>query len=213
MAWSTAPGTMSAAPRWDEMVGSIVLWDVMGTLVHDPFYQEMPAFFGMSFEELLEAKHPSAWVEFELGQRSEEDFLRSFFADGRDFDRRGFVSAVRSSYRWLPGLEQLLDELRGTGCVMHAFSNYPVWYQIIEERLNLSRFLDWTFVSCITGLRKPDPAAYAYVCSELGVPAEHCVLVDDRAGNCEAALRSGIPSVLFEGVDALQASLRDLGVM
>ncbi len=213
MAWSTASATMSAALRWGKTMGSIVLWDVMGTLVHDPFFAEMPEFFGMTFEELLEAKHPSAWVEFELGQRSEEDFLRSFFADGRDFDRRGFVNAVRSSYRWLPGLEQLLGELRGAGCIMHAFSNYPVWYLLIEERLSLSRFLGWTFVSCITGLRKPDLAAYAHVCSELGVPPEQCVFVDDRVANCEAALRSGIRSVLFEGADPLRASLQDAGVM
>jgi len=192
---------------------SIVLWDVMGTLVHDPFFAEMPEFFGMTFEAMLEAKHPSAWVEFELGECSEEDFLESFFADGRDFDRRGFVSAIRSSYRWVPGLEELLDELRGSGCAMHAFSNYPVWYQLIEERLSLSRFLDWRFVSCITGLRKPDPAAYAHVLSELGAPAERCVFVDDRVRNCEAARQSGIRSILFEGVAPLRASLRDAGVL
>jgi len=192
---------------------SIVLWDVMGTLVHDPFFAEMPEFFGMTFEAMLAAKHPSAWVEFELGERSEEDFLQSFFADGRDFDRRGFVSTVRSSYRWLPGIEELLDELRGSECTMHAFSNYPVWYQLIEERLSLSRFLDWTFVSCITGLRKPDPAAYAHVLSELGTPAERCVFVDDRVRNCEAARQGGIRSVLFAGVAPLRVSLRDAGVL
>jgi HAD superfamily hydrolase (TIGR01509 family) len=194
-------------------MGSIVLWDVMGTLVHDPFYVEMPEFFGMTFDELLEEKHPNAWVTFELGKCSEEEFLQSFFTDGRDFDRRGFVSAVRSSYRWLPGLEELLRELRGAGSTMHAFSNYPVWYRLIEERLSLSRFLDWTFVSCITGLRKPDPAAYVHVSSKLNVPPEQCVFVDDRASNCEAARQSGIRSVVFEGVDSLRASLRDAGVM
>jgi FMN phosphatase YigB (HAD superfamily) len=192
---------------------SIVLWDVMGTLVHDPFFVEMPEFFGMTFEAMLEATHPSAWVEFELGQRSEEDFLESFFADHRDFDRPGFVSTICSAYRWLPGLEELLGELRGAGCTMHAFSNYPVWYQRIEERLSLSRFLDWTFVSCITGLRKPDPAAYTHVLNKLGVPAEQCVFVDDRVGNCEAARQGGIGSVLFEGVGPLRASLRDAGVL
>jgi HAD superfamily hydrolase (TIGR01509 family) len=191
----------------------IVLWDVMGTLVHDPFFAEMPEFFGMTFDAMLEAKHPSAWVEFELGQRSEEDFLDSFFADGRDFDRRGFVRAVRSSYRWLPGVEELLAELRGAGCTMHAFSNYPVWYRFIEERLSLSRFLDWTFVSCITGLRKPDPAAYTYVLSKLGVPADRCVFVDDRSSNCEAARQCGLRSLRFEGVGTLRASLRDAGVL
>ena len=185
----------------------------MGTLVHDPFFEDMPSFFGMSFDEMMAAKHPSAWVEFELGQRSEEDFLESFFADRRDFDRPGFVSTICSAYRWLPGLEELLVELRGAGCTMHAFSNYPVWYQRIEERLSLSRFLDWTFVSCITGLRKPDPAAYTHVLNELGVPAEQCVFVDDRVGNCEAARQGGIGSVLFEGVGPLRASLRDAGVL
>ena len=163
MAWNSA--------RRVEAMRSIVLWDVMGTLVHDPFFVEMPEFFGMTFDAMLEAKHPSAWVEFELGERSERSFLDNFFADGRDFDRRGFVSTIRSSYRWLPGLEELLAELRATESAMHAFSNYPVWYQLIEERLRPSRFLDWTFVSCITGRRKPDPAAYAHVLNQLGVPA------------------------------------------
>ena len=192
---------------------SIVLWDIMGTLVHDPFFAEMPEFFGMTFDAMLDAVHPRAWVEFELGERSEEDFLESFFADGREFDRRGFVSTVGSSYRWLPGLEELLAELRDAGLIMHAFSNYPVWYRLIEERLSPSRFIDWRFVSCITGLRKPASAAYEHVLNELGVPAEQCVFIDDRVGNCEAARQAGIRSVLFEGVGPLRASLCDAGVL
>jgi FMN hydrolase / 5-amino-6-(5-phospho-D-ribitylamino)uracil phosphatase len=190
----------------------IVLWDVMGTLVHDPFFVEMPHFFGMTFEDLLDAKHPSAWLEFELGKRTEEDFLRSFFADGRDFDRAGFVRTVSASYRWLPGVEAFLAELRDDGCNMHAFSNYPIWYQLIEENLGLSRFLDWTFVSCNTGLRKPDLRAYTEVLSELGVTADQCVFVDDRVSNCEAAQQIGIRSIVFQGVDGLRASLRAAGL-
>jgi HAD superfamily hydrolase (TIGR01509 family) len=187
----------------------IVLWDVMGTLVQDPFFAEMPEFFGMTFDELLEAKHPRAWVEFELGERSEEDFLVNFFADGRDFDRKRFLSTIRASYRWLPGVEEVLAELSGIGVTMHAFSNYPIWYRLIEERLSPSRFLEWTFVSCMTGLRKPESAAYDHVLNELGVTAEHCVFIDDRVANCEAARKAGIRSVLFEGVGPLRASLRD----
>lgn len=187
---------------------SIVLWDVMGTLVHDPFFVEMPQFFGMTFEDLLEAKHPHAWVEFELGKCTETEFLHRFFDDRRDFDREGFIRAVRASYRWLPGAEALLAELREAGCSMHAFSNYPIWYRMIEERLGLSRFLDWTFVSCETGLRKPDSRCYAAVLRELDVTADQCVFVDDHVRNCEAARKIGIRSVVFEGMDALRTSLR-----
>ena len=187
---------------------SIVLWDVMGTLVHDPFFVEMPQFFGMTFEDLLEAKHPRAWVEFELGKCTETEFLHRFFDDRRDFDREGFIRAVRASYRWLPGAEALLGDLREAGCSMHAFSNYPIWYRMIEERLGLSRFLDWTFVSCETGLRKPDSRCYAAVLRELDVTADQCVFVDDHVRNCEAARQIGIRSVVFEGMDALRTSLR-----
>lgn len=194
-------------------VRSILLWDVMGTLVHDPFFEEMPRFFEMTFDQLLAEKHPSAWVQFELGRLSEEEFLQSFFADGREFDRRGFVDEVQRAYRWLPGAEGLLSDLAESGTPMHAFSNYPVWYQRIEERLGLSRFLDWSFVSCRTGLRKPAPEAYAHVLRELGVSGEHCVFIDDRASNCEAAQQSGIRAVQFEGIDALRASLREVGLL
>ena len=107
----------------------------------------------------------------------------------------------------------LLDELRNAGFTMHAFSNYPVWYQMIEDRLALSRFLDWTFVSCKMGLRKPDPAVYTHVLRELGVSGEHCIFVDDRRSNCTAAREAGIRSILFEGVKPLRASLQSAGAL
>jgi HAD superfamily hydrolase (TIGR01509 family) len=185
----------------------------MGTLVHDPFFAEMPGFFALTFDELLEAKHPSAWVDFELGRISEEEFLDQFFADGREFDQRGFVDEVRASYRWLPGIEELLGELAEAETAMHAFSNYPVWYRLIEERLGLSRFLEWTFVSCRTGVRKPDAAAYATVLRELKVPAERCIFVDDRAPNCDAARKSGIHAVQYRGVEPLRDSLTAAGLI
>lgn len=194
-------------------MGPILLWDVMGTLVHDPFFDEMPRFFGMSFDAMLAAKHPTAWVEFEVGRRSESEFLDDFFADRRDFDHGGFVKAVRTGYRWLPGMEGLLGELRDGGCTMHAFSNYPVWYELIEQRLGLSRFLQWTFVSCRTGLRKPDPAAYVRVLEELGIPAAQLTLVDDRESNCAAARRGGIDAMRFEGESSIRAYLAEHDVL
>lgn len=186
----------------------ILLWDVMGTLVHDPFYEEMPEFFDVAFHELLETLQPGAWVDFELGQRTEPEFLSDFFADGRDFDHRAFVRVVRDAYRWLPGMEKLLADLEGAGYSMHAFSNYPVWYRMIEERLRVSRFLDWTFVSCLIGLRKPDPAVYSHVLRELGVSAEQCIFIDDRESNCDAAHQAGIRAIQFEGAEALRETLR-----
>lgn len=57
--------------------------------MRDPFYKHMPAYFGMTFKELLAAKHPSAWLEFEKGLISQDEFEAKFFADGRTYDREG----------------------------------------------------------------------------------------------------------------------------
>lgn len=189
----------------------VLLWDVMGTLVHDPFFKEMPEFFGVAFHDLLRQLQPGAWVDFELGRRSEEEFLSDFFADGREFDHAGFVSTVRDAYRWLPGMEELLADLSEAGYSMHTFSNYPEWYRMIEDRLEVSRFARWSFVSCLTGLRKPDRAAYEHALHDLQLSADQCVFVDDRVVNCNAARDAGIHAICFQDALALREALRELG--
>src|SRR5690606_37255117 len=115
------------------MAAQASLWDVMDTLVSDPFRHVMPAFFGMTLPEMLALKHPTAWRRFERNELSEAEFLASFFSDGRAYDREGFKAAVRASYAWIEGVEPLLAALRERGVDMHAFSNYPEWYAWIEE--------------------------------------------------------------------------------
>jgi len=191
----------------------IVLFDVMDTLVHEPFFAEMPAFFGLSLEELQAVKHPTAWIEFELGAASEEQFLACFFRDGRAFDRAAFLDSVRASYRWLPGMEELLAALAARGLEVHALSNYPEWYRMIEERLTLSRYLEWSFVSCRTGVRKPDPRAFLGAAASLGVAPGECLLIDDRERNCAAARALGMQALRFTSAQDLRPELARRGLL
>ena len=138
----------------------VLLLDVMDTLVVDPFRVHIPAFFGLTLAELLAQKHPTAWVEFEKGQLDEAAYAARMFADGRFVDHEALARHVRAAYAFIDGVEELLSELHAAGVEMHALSNYPVWYRMLEERLDLSRYLSWRFVSCNTGLRKPHPEAY-----------------------------------------------------
>lgn len=191
----------------------LLLCDVMDTLVHEPFWREMPAFFGLELAELLALKHPSAWVEFELGRLSEEEFLARFFRDGRRFDHGAFRTAVFGAYRWLPGMEALVAELARAGFALHALSNYPVWYRAIEARLGLARHLAWSFVSCDTGLRKPDPEAFRHAARTLGVAPSDCLLIDDRPENCAAAEGVGLRALHFTGAAELRAELVRRGLL
>ncbi len=191
----------------------VILLDVMGTLVYDPFHVEMPAFFGMSLEELLRAKHRDAWVRFERGELDEAAFLASFFADGRAYDHRGFVARVRETYRYLDGVEPLLARLAAGPAELHALSNYPCWFQMIEERLGLGRYLAWSFVSCQTGVRKPDPEAYLGPARRLGVEPGECLFVDDRPKNVDAARAVGMDGVVFEDAAQLERALATRGLL
>lgn len=192
---------------------TVVLLDVMGTLVHDPFFVEVPRFFGVDLRALIATKHPTAWVDFELGEIDEELLGQRFFADGRALDVPGLKRAMTDAYAFLPGVEPLLQRLQQRGVSMHVLSNYPCWYRLIEDKLGLSRYLPWTFVSCHTGSRKPDARAYLGACEQLGVAPSACVFVDDRAQNCEGARAVGMDAIVFEDAARLDAALRERGLL
>ena len=102
-------------------------------------------------------------------------------------------------------MRSLLGELdRVDGVELYAFSNYGDLYRLVEEKLELSRFLEWRFVSCETGLRKPDPAAFHMAVDDLGAdPARDAVVfVDDSATNCQAAEAAGLSAICFNGDSA-----------
>ncbi|KAG4925651.1 hypothetical protein JHK87_051191 [Glycine soja] len=190
----------------------ILLFDIMDTLVRDPFYQDVAAFFGMSLKELIDCKHPTAWIEFEKGLIDEMELARKFFKDGRDFDLEGLKTCMRSGYSYIEGIEQMLLSLKLNNYEMHAFTNYPIWYQLIEDKLKLSKYLSWTFCSWAFGKRKPDTEFYKEVVRHLKVDPTNCIFVDDRQKNVEAAIEVGIRGVHFQNVNSLCEKLPLMGI-
>ncbi|XVF30412.1 hypothetical protein REPUB_Repub16aG0055000 [Reevesia pubescens] len=190
----------------------ILLFDIMDTIVRDPFYHDIPAFFGMSLKELLDCKHPTAWMEFENGVINEEELARKFFKDGRPFDLEGLKNCVRRGYSYVEGVQQLLQALKQDNYEMHAFTNYPIWYKIIEDKLKISNYLSWTFCSCMYGKRKPDPDFYLAVVEHLKVDPASCIFIDDRIKNVEVAVGVGITGLQFKNADLLYQDLLRLGV-
>jgi putative hydrolase of the HAD superfamily len=186
----------------------------MDTLVRDPFFTHMAPFFGLAFEQLLAQKHPTSWLEFELGKIGEEQLCERFFRDGRKVDAAAFKQHMRASYDWIDGIEPLLRELQARGVLMHLLSNYPEWYRLCDEQLGVSRYVEPSFVSCRTGVRKPSSEAYLNACRALDLPPEQCLFVDDREPNCAAARAVGMDAIRFEGDAAqLRAQLAQRGLL
>jgi HAD superfamily hydrolase (TIGR01509 family) len=185
----------------------------MSTLVSEPFLEDIPRFLGMSLDELRARKSPEAHVAFEKGLIDEGEYARRFFLDDTRLDIDGLKATLRASVRLLPGVEEALARAAREGVSMYALSNYSEWYRVIDEATGLSRYIDWAFVSCRTGVRKPDREAYLRPARVLGVAPEACLFVDDREKNVAAARDVGMPALLrTPGLD-LEAALVSRGVL
>lgn len=195
------------------MAPRVILFDVMDTLVKDPFFTCVPSFFGGPLEELVKVRSPTAWVEFEKGNIDEDEYHRTAFQDGRAYDGAAFRQRMVDGYEWLPGARELLEELQGAGVEMHALSNYPRWFELLDEKLGLSRYLRWTFVSCKTGVRKPDVRAYLLPVERLEREPSDLLFVDDREKNCAAAREVGLHAHRFTDAPTLRAALVEHGLL
>ena len=195
------------------MKKKILLLDVMSTLVYDPFFVELPKAFGMSLQQVMQDKSPTAWEEFEKNEITEQQFFSRFFGPERPVDGQKMKNCMQENYRYLEGIVPLLQELKRRDIPMYALSNYPHWYKMIEQKLSLSSYLEWKFVSWDTGFRKPDPRAYLHPVEVLGVSPGDCIFVDDMEKNCQAALAVGMSAIQFQGAEHLRAKLVEQGVL
>lgn len=191
----------------------VLLLDVLDTVVVDPLLELLPAFFGQPVRTLLPQLADERWKQFERNEIDEAALLRGLFRDERPFDHARFVAELDAAYRFVPGMEALLQRLTASPLEVHLISNYGVWYRTIEQRLRLTRFARWSFVSCETRLRKPDPRAFHNVCSVLARRPQDILFVDDSRRNCAAARELGMTALHFTDAASLEAELVRLGLL
>lgn len=191
----------------------VILFDCMDTLVQDPFWTVFPRFFGQPLEELFTLVAQDAWPAFEKGHIDEPTYFARAFVDRRPIDGEALKAELYAHYAFIDGIEPLLAELHDAGVEMHVLSNYPVWYRMIEDKLGLSRYLPWTFVSTHTGERKPDAAAYVHCVRTLDRSPAQLLFVDDRQSNVAAAEQSGLLGHTFTDAEALRKRLRELSIL
>lgn len=183
----------------------VFLFDVMSTLVYDPFYRELPKAFGLSLSQLLDGKDRTAWVDFECGLIDEHAFIERFW--GKKSDGLRMRECFIEHYNYLEGVPEFLSRLRQQGHTIVTASNYPVWYEHLDEKLDLSAFVDAHFVSYQMGVRKPQTQFFQHILNTLGVDVRSCCFVDDRKENCDAAASFGMSTHHVRGNYPLQKAM------
>lgn len=187
-----------------------IIFDLMDTIVVDPFYAFFPKYFNMPLEELYKIKNPNIWPKFEVCEVTEQEYFNQFFLPTSNCkleDPENLKQAIFEAYSYVEGMEEFLGELHKRGFSLWIHSNYSFWFEEVRSRLALDRFFQGYAVSYQLGLRKPNHAAYLATLNLINKPASECVFIDDREANIIAAREVGLTAFQFSSTEQLRKEL------
>jgi HAD superfamily hydrolase (TIGR01509 family) len=186
-----------------------VVFDVMDTLLHDPYREAYEAATGMTWDAFAAARPEGAYEALERSEIDEADYWRTVREAGISVDIRRFHSTRRDGYRWLPGMRELLLETAASHRVILA-SNYPAAW-LVDVR---SSFFEGIRVelcgSCVLAARKPSRPFFARMVQRLGLDPASTALVDDSASNVAGAAAAGWQAIRFQDAATTRTALRAL---
>jgi putative hydrolase of the HAD superfamily len=111
-------------------------------------------------------------------------------------------AAQRTLFELRPEAGPVLRLLRSSGIRLGVLTDCTVELAEAWPELETSWLVDAVVMSCVTGVRKPDPAMYLAIASELGVPAEECLYVGDGGSReLDGAAKAGMTPVLLRTAD------------
>ena len=126
------------------------------------------------------------------------------------FDKR-FQEVVTGE---VPGMRQLLDELRRSGYRLYGLSNWSSKvYATMRNYSEIVSLLHGRVLSCEEHLLKPEPEIYRRALHRWGLNADECVFVDDTQANIDGCQAVGIKGIRFAGCTALRRQLHLLNIL
>ncbi|QXC60147.1 HAD-IA family hydrolase [Aquihabitans sp. G128] len=139
-----------------------------------------------------------------IGHGEADSFHRMEAAVGSAIDQEAYAAAYAATDRsWRdtipanPGVEALLDALRGAGVPCAIASSSPSgWIEDHLSRLGLrDRFATIANADRVHGRTKPAPDSYLLACADLGVEPARCVALEDSSPGIAAAVAAGLKVV------------------
>jgi HAD superfamily hydrolase (TIGR01509 family) len=187
-----------------------VAFDLMDTVLRDPFREALEAATKLPLAELFARREPDVYPAFERGELDEAAYWAHYADADITADPEVFHRVRRAGIRWLPGMQSLLDDLDGV-VVRATASNYPVWVEQLAVDHLEGRF-EHIIASCHLGVRKPEASFYDRLLGRLGLEAPNVLFVDDREENVEGARAVGIAAHRYVDAATLRRWLHDHGV-
>ena len=203
--------------------GYAALWDVDGTLV-DTAEQHFQAWAATARERGRPFNRDDFTRTF--GRRNPE-ILHILFGDalvGQEAldlaDRKEalYRDATANGVELLPGVQALLEDLDRAGFRQAVGSSAPrANLDLILRLTGVARFFPEVIAAEDTRRGKPDPQVFLLAAGRLGIPPEHCVVLEDAVAGVQAAKAGGMKCIAVRFVghhseEALRTAGADLVV-
>ncbi|MBY0359578.1 MAG: HAD family phosphatase [Candidatus Obscuribacterales bacterium] len=189
----------------------------MGHVFIDFEWDEVCAGFcrasGRSPAELKAGMNHVAQLGYESGKVSTQVFLAELnnllgITMGVDQFSELWVRTFRENQE----MARLLAHLKTQRPLCLLSNTNEVHYEHLQKEFDVERHFDEIVLSYKVGLVKPDPLIYEEVLQRSGIPAEHCLFIDDLEANVAAARQVGMQAIQFQGVANLKAELSKFGL-
>jgi len=113
----------------------------------------------------------------------------------------------------VPGMEEVLSELKGEGYGIYLLSNASVSQHLYWPGFAMSKLFDGKLISCDVKIVKPDPGIYRLFTERFRLKPEECLFVDDLPANVAGAVSCGWQGIVFHGsAGELRTKMREMGV-
>ncbi|MBX4926419.1 HAD family hydrolase [Rhizobium binae] len=164
------------------------------------------------------------WVKMQNREITERDYWLTRAGEvgrlvGENWaDMQTFVRRARGAEPELvlrPEARDAILKAKKAGLKLAILSNeLDLFYGVeFRKRFPLIDLFDVIADATYTKILKPDPRAYEQVLTELGLPREACVFVDDQKKNIEGAEAVGLPHVHFDVTRPAESYARALAML
>ncbi len=114
----------------------------------------------------------------------------------------------------VPETVEILKRLKAAGYRLYGLTNWNYTkFNLVRHRYPFFNLFEDIIVSGQVKLVKPDPAIYRLLLDKIHLGPEDCLMVDDSAGNADAARALGFTSIHFTSPQQFEAELQRLEVL
>ncbi len=142
------------------------------------------------------------WDRQDAGTITNDEMIASVCADLPAHLHRVVADIVHT---WIyhippiPGMEDLLVELKGAGKQLYLLSNIGKTFIEKKDEFPILSHFDGCVFSADVGIIKPAREIFECLCNRYGLNPAECVFIDDLAANVAAAKSYGIHALQFFG--------------